>query len=234
MLKVENISAGYGKIEVIQDINIEVEEGEMVALVGANGAGKSTLINTVSGILKPTKGNIVFMGENIIGHEPHDIVNKGLIQIPEGRQLFGDMTVEENLLMGATSPEGKKFKDETLEYVYNLFPRLLERKRQISKTLSGGEQQMIAVGRALMLKPKLLICDEISLGLAPIVVADMFNIISGLNKEGLTILLIEQNVKRSLAISKRAYVIENGKIVLHGLSNDIKDDPYIKQAYLGL
>ncbi|MGN8890101.1 ABC transporter ATP-binding protein [Dysosmobacter sp. HCP28S3_G4] len=232
MLKVDDINVWYGSIHAIKGVSFEVNEGEIVTLIGANGAGKSTTLNTVSGLLRSKTGSITFAGENLAKVPPHKIVEKGLAQVPEGRRVFLQMTVQENLEMGAyTQPGSGVSKD--LEMVYDLFPRLKERCRQTAGTLSGGEQQMLAMGRALMSHPKLLMLDEPSMGLAPILVEQIFDIIQSLHKNGSTILLVEQNAQAALSIADRGYVLETGKIVTSGTGAELLASPAIKKAYLG-
>ena len=232
ILKVDDINVWYGSIHAIKGVSFEVNEGEIVTLIGANGAGKSTTLNTVSGLLRSKTGSITFAGENLAKVPPHKIVEKGLAQVPEGRRVFLQMTVQENLEMGAyTQPGSGVSKD--LEMVYGLFPRLKERCRQTAGTLSGGEQQMLAMGRALMSHPKLLMLDEPSMGLAPILVEQIFDIIQSLHKNGSTILLVEQNAQAALSIADRGYVLETGKIVTSGTGAELLASPAIKKAYLG-
>ncbi len=232
ILKVDDINVWYGSIHAIKGVSFEVNEGEIVTLIGANGAGKSTTLNTVSGLLRSKTGSITFAGENLAKVPPHKIVEKGLAQVPEGRRVFLQMTVQENLEMGAyTQPGSGVSKD--LEMVYDLFPRLKERCRQTAGTLSGGEQQMLAMGRALMSHPKLLMLDEPSMGLAPILVEQIFDIIQSLHKNGSTILLVEQNAQAALSIADRGYVLETGKIVTSGTGAELLASPAIKKAYLG-
>ena len=232
ILKVDDINVWYGSIHAIKGVSFEVNEGEIVTLIGANGAGKSTTLNTVSGLLRSKTGSITFTGENLAKVPPHKIVEKGLAQVPEGRRVFLQMTVQENLEMGAyTQPGSGVSKD--LEMVYGLFPRLKERCRQTAGTLSGGEQQMLAMGRALMSHPKLLMLDEPSMGLAPILVEQIFDIIQSLHKNGSTILLVEQNAQAALSIADRGYVLETGKIVTSGTGAELLASPAIKKAYLG-
>ena len=232
MLSVYNINVWYGAIHAIKDISFNVNEGEIVALIGANGAGKSTTLKTVSGLLRSKTGSIKFMGEDIT-HTPADkLVGKGLAQVPEGRRAFLQMTVEENLEMGAyTQP--KSTVAPGLERVYEQFPRLKERRRQVAGTLSGGEQQMLAMGRALMSKPRIILMDEPSMGLSPIMVNEIFDIIRAVSESGTTVLLVEQNAKKALSIADRAYVLETGKIVLSGDAKELLEDDSIKKAYLG-
>ena len=232
ILKVDNINVYYGAIHAIKGISFEVNAGEIVTLIGANGAGKSTTLQTVSGLLHSRTGSIEFLGESLMGIPAHKVVSKGLAQVPEGRRVFLQMTVEENLEMGAYTRSGSGI-DADLEKVYTYFPRLMERRRQIAGTLSGGEQQMLAMGRALMSRPKLLMLDEPSMGLAPILVEQIFEIIQTLHRAGTTILLVEQNAQAALAIADRGYVLETGKIVTAGTGAELLASPEIKKAYLG-
>ena len=232
ILKVNNINVYYGAIHAIKGISFNVEEGEIVTLIGANGAGKSTTLNTISGLLRSKTGDISFMGSSIAKMSPNKIVQNGLVMVPEGRRIFLGLTVEENLEMGAYTRPKSEIKD-SMEQVYELFPRLKERRSQIGGTLSGGEQQMLAMGRALMAKPKLMMLDEPSMGLAPLFVDLIFEIIADLHKAGSTILLVEQNAQAALSIADRAYVLETGKIVKTGLGSELISDPDIKKAYLG-
>lgn len=232
ILKVNNINVYYGAIHAIKGISFNVEEGEIVTLIGANGAGKSTTLNTISGLLRSKTGDISFMGSSIAKMSPNKIVQNGLVMVPEGRRIFLGLTVEENLEMGAYTRPKTEIKD-SMEQVYELFPRLKERRSQIGGTLSGGEQQMLAMGRALMAKPKLMMLDEPSMGLAPLLVDLIFEIIADLHKAGSTILLVEQNAQAALSIADRAYVLETGKIVKTGLGSELISDPDIKKAYLG-
>ena len=232
ILKVDDINVYYGSIHAIKGISFEVNEGEIVTLIGANGAGKSTTLNTISGLLHSRTGSVTFMGE-ALGKVPcHKIVSKGLALVPEGRRVFLQMTVQENLEMGAYTQSGKGI-DQDLEHVYELFPRLKERMKQVAGTLSGGEQQMLAMGRALMSHPKLLMLDEPSMGLAPILVEQIFEIIQNLHKDGTTILLVEQNAQAALSIADRGYVLETGKVVTTGTGKELLESPAIKKAYLG-
>ena len=231
ILKVEHINVYYGNIHAIKDISFEVNEGEIVTLIGANGAGKSSTLNTVSGLLRSKTGSITFNGENISHIPAFKIVGKGMAMVPEGRRIFQQMTVRENLDMGAYTNNGSI--DSKLDAVYEQFPRLKEREKQVAGTLSGGEQQMLAMGRALMSSPKLLMLDEPSMGLAPILVEQIFDIISALHKRGTTILLVEQNAQAALAIADRGYVLETGKIVMEGNGAELLSSPAIKKAYLG-
>ncbi len=231
MLKVDNINVYYGKIHALKDITFSVPQGEIVALIGANGAGKSTTLKTISGMLRSKTGSIQFMDQNISNIESYKIITRGLAHVPEGRRIFLQMTVLENLEMGAYIRNDSI--KESLEDVFSRFPRLLHRKNQIAGTLSGGEQQMLAMGRALMSKPKLLMLDEPSMGLAPILVDQIFEIIKELHKMGTTILLVEQNAGKALEIADHAYVLESGKIVLSGKAEDLLKDDAVKKAYLG-
>ena len=231
MLKVDNINVYYGQIHALKDVSIEVNQGEIVALIGANGAGKSTTLRTISGLLRSKTGDITLFDESIAKTEAHKLVSKGLAHVPEGRRVFLQMTVQENLEMGAyTNSANVK---ESIEDVFRRFPRLEHRKNQIAGTLSGGEQQMLAMGRALMSKPKLLMLDEPSMGLAPILVQQIFDIIKEINKSGTTILLVEQNAKKALSIANRAYVLETGNISLSGDASELINNEDIKKAYLG-
>ena len=232
ILKVDNINVYYGAIHAIKGISFEVNAGEIVTLIGANGAGKSTTLQTVSGLLHSRTGSIEFLGESLMGIPAHKVVSKGLAQVPEGRRVFLQMTVEENLEMGAYTRSGSGI-DADLEKVYTYFPRLMERRRQIAGTLSGGEQQMLAMGRALMSRPKLLMLDEPSMGLAPILVEQIFEIIRTLHQAGTTILLVEQNAQAALGIADRGYVLETGRIVTSGTGRELLASPEIKKAYLG-
>ena len=232
ILKVSDINVYYGAIHAIKGVSFEVNPGEVVTLIGANGAGKSTTLQTVSGLLHSRTGSIEFLGENLTGVPAHKVVAKGLAQVPEGRRVFLQMTVEENLEMGAYTRSGGDI-DADLEKVYAYFPRLMERRRQIAGTLSGGEQQMLAMGRALMSRPKLLMLDEPSMGLAPILVEQIFKIIQTLHEAGTTILLVEQNAQAALSIADRGYVLETGKIVTSGTGTELLASPEIKKAYLG-
>ena len=232
ILKVDNINVYYGAIHAIKGISFEVNEGEIVTLIGANGAGKSTTLQTVSGLLRSRTGSIEFNGENISHVPAHKLVYKGLAQVPEGRRIFLQMSVEENLEMGAFTQKNAGI-DADLESVYEQFPRLRERKKQIAGTLSGGEQQMIAMGRALMSHPKLLMLDEPSMGLAPILVEQIFDIIRQLHKNGTTILLVEQNAQMALSVADRAYVLETGKITLSGTGKELAESDEVRKAYLG-
>lgn len=233
LLEVKDLEVYYGVICALKGISFEVNEGEIVTLIGANGAGKTTTMQSVVGLIPSRAGNIVFEGNDITKTPCHKIVRLGMTQVPEGRRVFQELTVYENLLMGAYSNKNNStFKDD-LERIYSLFPRLAERKSQIAGTLSGGEQQMLAMGRALMSKPKLLMLDEPSMGLSPLLVDQVFDIIKSINKDGTTILLVEQNAGKSLAISDRGYVLENGSIVLSGTGKELMESEEVKKAYLG-
>lgn len=233
MLDVTNLHAGYGEVDVLRGINLSVNRGEVVALLGANGVGKSTLNNNLSGIYRPKFGAIRFLGRDIAGASTDSIVAAGLIQVPEGRRVFPNLTVRENLELGSYR-RGKARRAENLGRVYEIFPRLRERIEQAAGTLSGGEQQMLAIGRGLMAEPELLILDEPSLGLSPLLVEEMFTLIQTLNGQGLSILLVEQNVVQSLAIAHRAFVLEHGVIALSGQASDLLNDPGLKASYLGM
>jgi len=234
LLEVNNISAGYGRIQVLWDVSLKINTGEILALVGANGAGKTTLLHTISGVKAPSSGTVSFRGRRIDGLPPHVIVELGICHIPEGRKLFTDMSIRENLEMGAYSKRAWSKKTETLEQVYKLFPRLKERAKQLARTLSGGEQQMLAMGRGLMSLPELCIIDEPSNGLAPKLVAEVFQIIKSMREQGKTILLIEQNVRQTLEIADRACVLENGRMALEGCCEDLLKSDHVRKAYLGV
>lgn len=234
MLKVNGIDVFYGDLQVIWDVSFEVKEKEILVLIGANGAGKSTTIKTVSSLLSPMKGSIEFDGTRLDGYPPHKIIEFGIVHVPEGRRLFSDMTVEENLIMGTLYGEAKSKRLQTMENVYELFPRLKERRKQLAGTLSGGEQQMLAVGRGLMSLPKLMMFDEPSLGLAPILVQEIFNMVKKINEEGVTVLLVEQNVRQTLAMCHRAYALENGRIVLEGTGQELMANEHVRETYLGI
>ncbi len=233
MLKIDNIDVYYGAIHALKGISLEVNEGEIVTLIGANGAGKSTTLRTISGLLKPKTGSITFLGQSIAGVRAHEIVKKGISQVPEGRRVFAEMTVMENLDLGAFVRKDKAGIQQDLKHVFELFPRLEERKNQSAGTLSGGEQQMLAMGRALMSRPKLLLLDEPSMGLAPLLIKEIFNIIVDINKSGTTVLLVEQNANMALSIANRAYVLETGRITLSGKAQDLAASEDVRKAYLG-
>jgi branched-chain amino acid transport system ATP-binding protein len=234
MLKVSGIDVFYGDLQVLWDVSFEVREKEILVLVGANGAGKSTTLKTISGLLKPKKGSIEFDGVRLDQLSPDKVIGQGVVHVPEARRLFREMSVEENLVMGSLSPEAKKKRNQTMEWVFELFPRMKERRKQAAGTMSGGEQQMCAIGRGLMALPKVLMFDEPSLGLSPILVQEVFSIAKRINKEGVTVMLVEQNVRQTLAMCDRAYVLENGRVVLEGTGKDLMDDPHVKEAYLGI
>jgi len=233
MLRVENLSVNYGAIKALKKITCEVHQGEIVALIGANGAGKTTILNAISGILPINAGKILFSEKDITKTAPHEIVKMGICQVPEGRRVFANMSVLENLEMGGYSLSDSSAVAAGIERAFTLFPRLKERTKQLAKTLSGGEQQMLAMGRALMSSPKLLLLDEPSMGLAPMLVEKIFEIIVDINKSGTTIMLVEQNANMALSIADRAYVLETGEIVLSGAAKDLAEDPEVRKAYLG-
>ena len=234
MLKIENLSVAYSGEAVLHDLSLTVSEGEIVSVVGANGGGKTTLLRTISGLMKPALGAIRFMGERIDGLAPHEICARGLIQVPEGRQLFPKMSVVANLEMGAYLSKARKNAAQSLSRVYDLFPILTERTRQKAGLMSGGEQQMLAIGRALMSIPRLLMLDEPSEGLSPLLTSTVFDVLRTLADEGLTVLIVSQEVERSLGLSQRAYVLENGRIALEGRSPDLLTDDRVREAYLGI
>ena len=233
MITVKNLSAGYGFVNVLRDISLDITSGEIVAVLGSNGVGKTTLNNTLSGLIKPKSGEVLFEGKSIVGASPETIVDLGMIHVPEGRKLFPNLSVRDNLELGSYR-RGKSDRAANLEDVLDTFPKLRDRINQIAGTLSGGEQQMVAIGRGLMSNPKLLILDEPSLGLSPLLVEQMFDLIKRINQKGLTILLVEQNVIQSLAIADRAYVIEEGAIAISGNAADLQDNSELKKSYLGL
>jgi len=234
MLKLENVNMSYGDVQVLWDVSFEVKEAEILVLVGANGAGKSSTLKTISGLQRVSSGRIMFNGEDISQLPAEEVITRGIVHVPEGRRLFNEMTVEENLIMGSLNGEAKKLRNQTMEECYALFPRLLERRKQSAGTLSGGEQQMLAVARGLMAKPKLLMLDEPSLGLAPVLVQDIFDIVKSVNKQGITVLLVEQNVQSTLTFCDRAYVLENGKISISGTGKELLNNEHVKTAYLGI
>ncbi len=234
VLEVDDIDVYYGELQALWEVSLHIEEGEFISLVGSNGAGKTTTLRTISGILTPRRGKIIFAGKDVTGWPPHRIAQEGLAHIPEGRQLFPRLTVLENLKMGAYTPKAREHFDETLEFVFTLFPRLKERRDQIAGTMSGGERQMLAIARGLMLRPKLLMLDEPSLGLAPKLVQRVMDTLRRLHEEGLTILLVEQNVRYALELADRGYVLETGRVVMEGGGRELLEDPRIKKAYLGL
>ena len=233
MLKIDNIHVYYGAIHALKGVSLEVHKGEIVTLIGANGAGKSTTLRTVSGLLAPKSGSISFLGENIAGMPAHEIVKHGISQVPEGRRIFAEMSVQENLEMGAFTRKDKAGVEKDFEIVYNRFPRLKERRKQQAGTLSGGEQQMLAMGRALMSRPMLLLLDEPSMGLAPLLIKEIFSIIEDINREGTTVLLVEQNANMALSIAHRAYVMETGRITLQGAAKELAASEDVRKAYLG-
>ncbi|AGT33316.1 amino acid ABC transporter ATPase [Geobacillus genomosp. 3] len=233
MLKVDGIDVFYGNIHALKGVSLEVNSGEIVTLIGANGAGKTTLLKTISGLLKPKSGDIVYEGVSIAGKAAQAIVKHGISHVPEGRRVFANMTVEENLELGAFLRKDKQGIQDDFANVYQLFPRLEERRKQLAGTLSGGEQQMLAIGRALMARPKLLLLDEPSMGLAPLLVKTIFRIIQEINESGTTILLVEQNAHMALSIADRAYVIESGRVVLSGTAGELQASEQVRQAYLG-
>ena len=233
MLEVKDIEVYYGMIQAIKGISFEVNEGEVIALIGANGAGKTTTLHTITGLLSPKKGSVIFEGQDITKVPAHKIVSLGMAHVPEGRRVFAELSVYQNLKMGAYTRKDKAEIEETLQMVYKRFPRLEERKNQLAGTLSGGEQQMLAMGRALMSHPKIIVMDEPSMGLSPILVNEIFDIIKEVSASGTTVLLVEQNAKKALSIADRAYVLETGKIVLEGDAKELLNDDSIKKAYLG-
>lgn len=234
MLKLDNVHAGYGPTTILEDVSLEVKEGEIVTIVGANGAGKTTTLRTIAGLIKPRKGKIVFCGDDITNLRGDQVVDRGITLIPEGRQLFGDMTVRENLLIGAFRRAARATQENRLEEVLSIFPRVRERLEQTAASLSGGEQQMVAIARGMMAQPKILMFDEPSLGLAPIVVSQVFDIVRQIAAQGTTVLIVEQNIYTTLKVADRGYVLENGRIVLEGASAALLKDDYIRQAYLGI
>ena len=234
MLEVDKVSAYYGKIRVLWDVSIKVDKGEIVALIGANAAGKTTILDTISGFVRPASGSVTFLGQRIDGTPPHEVVKLGFCHVPEGGKAFPDMTVRENLDMGAYSNEAWQKKKETLNQVLTMFPLLEQRAKQLARTLSGGERQMLAIGRGLMSRPKLCALDEPSYGLSPLMVKEIFDAVRMLRDQGMTILLIEQDVQQSLEIADRGYVLENGRVALEGSSADLLRNDHVKKAYLGL
>ena len=233
LLRASNIDVFYGNLQVLWDISLEVRNGEMVALAGANGAGKSTLLNTISGLVHPTKGSIEFAGKEISHSSAHEIVSMGISQVPEGRKPFPEMTVLQNLVIGSYSPKARAKRKENLKRVYEFFPLLKQRKNQLAKTLSGGEQQMLVIGRGLMSNPRILIIDEMSLGLSPIFVHDLFRVLHAIKADGVTILLVEQNVWQTLHEADRAYIIETGRIAMSGNARDLCEEEEVRNAYFG-
>ena len=234
MLEIKGLNATYERVQVLWDISFNIDAGEVVTLLGSNGAGKSTTVKTIQGLLKPGSGSIRFMNRSIEGLPAYRIVEEGIALVPEGREIFPKMSVLENLILGAYASRAKDLLKDSLEWVFNLFPKLEERQEQLAGTMSGGEQQMLAIARALMSKPKLLMLDEPSLGLAPVIVLQVFEIIKKLKEEGVTVLLVEQNVHHALEISDRAYILEKGRIILEGEGSDLLNNHYVKEAYLGM
>ena len=234
MLRLENVNAGYGDVQVLWDVSFHVDAKEFVVLVGANGAGKSTIMKTISSLIRPTGGEVTFEGKHLDQLPPYKIIEAGIAHVPEGRQLFPEMTVKENLELGSLTPSAKAKRKETLEWVLDLFPRLRERQKQLAGTMSGGEQQMCAIARGLMSRPKMVMFDEPSLGLSPLLTQEIFRLAQQVHREGLTILMVEQNVKQTLAICDRAYVLENGRIVLEGKGRELLENEQVKQAFLGI
>jgi len=234
MLKIDKLNFSYGDLKVLWDIDLEVKQGEIVTVVGANGAGKSTTLKNISRLEKPSSGSITFNDTDLSKLEPHQVVEQGIVQVPEGRKIFPEMSVLENLRMGSYIPSARKTREENVERVFTLFPRLREREKQLGGTMSGGEQQMLAIGRGLMANPKLLLMDEPSLGLSPLFVKNIFDIITEINRQGVTILLVEQNVYQSLRIANRAYVLETGRVVLTGPGADLLNNDHVKKAFLGM
>ncbi len=234
MLKIDNVNTYYGNIHALKGINLTIEQGEIVTLIGGNGAGKTTTLRTISGLIKPREGSVTLDGENIIKYQAHELVYKGISMVPEGRGIFARLTVTENLEMGAFSLNNKQDIAENFDRVFTLFPRLKERRTQVAGTLSGGEQQMLATGRALMARPRLMLMDEPSMGLAPVLVELIFETIQQINKEGITILLVEQNALMALSVAHRGYVLQTGEIVLSDTAENLKKDPTVQKAYLGM
>ncbi len=234
MLQVEAVDAGYGSVQVLWDISLEVNQGELVAVVGANGAGKTTLLRVITGLLPPWRGRVVFDDRRIGGRSAHEIVNLGIAHVPEGRQLFPEMTVEEHLLVGSLLPRARAHRRASLERVYTTFPQLKDRRRQDAGTLSGGEQQMLAIARALMSAPRLLILDEPSLGLAPMLVRQVLHEVVAIRRQGVTVLLVEQNVQQALGLTDRAYVLQNGRVVLSGTGAQLLQRDEVRRAYMGI
>ena len=234
MLKIEKLNFSYDGLKVLWDMDLEVSEGEIVTVVGSNGAGKSTVLKNISRLLKPDSGSLTFAGEDLTQLLSHEVVERGIVQVPEGRKIFPELTVMENLRMGSYLKGARKNRPKNLDWVFSLFPRLKERERQLGGTLSGGEQQMLAIGRGLMSNPRMLLLDEPSLGLAPLLVKNIFDIITEINRNGVTILLVEQNVYQSLRIAHRGYVIETGKVVLSDTGEKLLNDEHVKKAFLGM
>jgi len=234
VIELSGVSASYGSVPAIQDVTIKVEKGEAVGLLGANGSGKSTTLRAISGLVRPTSGTITFLGQDLCALPPYKITELGIAHVPEGRQVFPEMTVNENLEIGSYAPRAKADRNSSLDLVYSIFPRLAERRKQLAGTMSGGEQQMLAVGRGLMLKPRLLMLDEPSLGLAPVMCDVTFEKIQDIHKLGTAILLVEQNVSRALMLVQRAYVLESGKVIIHGTNTELASNKKVQAAYLGI
>jgi branched-chain amino acid transport system ATP-binding protein len=234
LLKLTNVSTHYGDVQALRNVSFEIKKGEVVSIIGSNGAGKSTTLNTISGVLRASSGTIEFIGRRTENLYPHQIVDQGIVQIPEGRLLFPYMSVLENLELGAFNGQARKEKEKNLQVVFSLFPVLQERMNQLAGTLSGGEQQMVAIARGLMGSPKLLMLDEPSLGLAPLLVRQVFETVKAINSQGITVLLVEQNVFHSLSTSARGYVLENGSVVLEGGGRELLNNPQVREAYLGI
>lgn len=234
MLKIDKLNFSYDDLKVLWDVDLEVNEGEIVTVLGSNGAGKSTTLKNISRLVSPDSGTISFAGHDLTRLEPHAVVEMGVVQVPEGRRIFPEMSVRENLRMGSYTKNAKRERKENIERVFSLFPRLREREKQLGGTMSGGEQQMLAIARGLMANPRLLLLDEPSLGLAPLLVKDIFDIIREINRQGVTILLVEQNVYQSLRIAHRGYVLETGRVVLTGRGEDLLNDEHVKKAFLGM
>jgi branched-chain amino acid transport system ATP-binding protein len=234
LLEINKINTSYGDVQVIFELSLKVEKGEVVSIIGGNGSGKSTLLRTISGLMKTTAGQISFEGQTIHNEPPEKIVTHGIVHVPEGRRLFPLMSVRDNLLVGAYNKRARPDLEKTLKQVYELLPRLAERETQLAMTLSGGEQQMVAIGRGLMAKPHLLMLDEPSLGLAPILIKDIFETVRKIADQGTTVLMVEQDVRHSLSLSDRGYVLEHGRVVMEGKASDLIDDPHVKEAYLGM
>jgi branched-chain amino acid transport system ATP-binding protein len=234
LLEIQNIDVYYGDVQVIFDLSLNVEKGEVVSIIGGNGAGKSTLLRTISGLMAPRTGQVHFQGAPVQAKPPEEIVDCGIVQVPEGRRLFSLMTVKDNLIVGGYNRRAHRATEQTIQNVYELLPRLRERENQLAMTLSGGEQQMVAIGRGLMALPHLLMLDEPSLGLAPILIRNIFDTVRKIADQGTTVLLVEQDVKHSLSLSDRGYVLEHGRVVMEGRAKDLMDDPHVKEAYLGI
>lgn len=234
LLEVKDLHSGYKDVPVLHGLSFQVEEGQIVTIVGSHGAGKTTLLRTISGLLAPSKGTIRFAGEAIQGFEPHRVVEKGIVQVPEGRQLFGYLTVNENLIAGSHIAAARSHRQETLQMIFDLFPVLAERRNQLARTLSGGEQQMLATARALMARPRLLMLDEPSWGLAPMLVRRLFDTVVQINRQGVTVLLVEQNVYQALFMAHQAYVLERGVLVMEGVGKELLENPELKASYMGL